>query len=194
MAKLVMFSGGVESTALMSQLNPSTDYALVVKTYCTKPHAAGVGLNNNIEKNYDDKAIREICDHYKFWNLVEFEFKYSPASGMTVGDNQRWWLYPALLAIVHKIPAVDEVQFGFNAGEDLNGMTGSYAKYKKFVAEMMPNLKITEPLAHLTKRQQIEMIDPKVIHHVISCYTKDDPGHDPELCYKCKEVAAHMEM
>lgn len=191
MSKLILFSGGVESTALLSQLDPVNDYALVVdQVWENNPEA-----NSTEIKGFDEHDIEQICEHYKFYNVIWLKQQLTYFPIMRDGANQRWMIYPAILNLLGRMPHITEVSSGFNKSEPITGHSGAYGKFKKMVGELFPNVTLTEPLAHLTKREQLAMIDEAIRHHVVSCHAiKSDPSHNPSTCGKCKEVAEHMEL
>lgn len=183
MAKLLFFSGGVESTALLTQLNPEEDYVVVLKR-----NLQNTDQPNTLRYMYDDVHGGALLDHYGIANVIHWKITHSLVHDQAHDIDQRWMYYPAIVNLLPQLPFVHEVQFGFNSAEPVSGITGTYAIFKKWMKEFFPSVSITEPFNHLSKHEQYDLIDPAVRHHVISCpkKTHDDRPHDPENCGKCR--------
>ena len=77
MTKLLLFSGGVESTAALTTLDPTKDVALVV-THCMngKPFP---------EPTNDWEFVKKIAYHYKFHHLIKYDLNYNYMVGIDSG-------------------------------------------------------------------------------------------------------------
>jgi len=178
MSRLLMFSGGVESTALLTTLDPNNDYALTVTHECNEPTMAFPTADLNL--------VKKILAHYKFHRFIHVHLKHNYMTGMYEGEYQRVWLFPAAIMIAGKLPEVKELVFGYHADEVFNSEV--YDRWCAAFSLMYPDKKVNDYLRHKTKSEHWDMIDDAVKPYVVSCYVEAAGyPHDPSTCHSCEE-------
>lgn len=162
--RLILFSGGVESTALLTVARP-TDIALTLTSPLAIPHF-------RIE---DAEAIVRHFD-------LERAFARHEIPGRQF-SHQMLAFVGVCAQYVDRNPGITEVWCGRNSAEPRAGL-------KPFIDRMMaawqllqPDVPFLHPLDHLSKREQWEMIPNEIRHLVGSCEVSRMCGR----CPKCRE-------
>ena len=174
--KLLLLSGGVESTAILTTLDPTVDVAVVVSHNVNgKPWPV---------PNNDYELVKKIAFHYRFYHLIKYDINYNHMTGIDVTNGrQRFSLISAALSLCYRMPAIREILTGFHSDEYED--PGFLEDANKVFNTMFPYIKIHAPLKHLTKAQQWDMIADEVKPYVRSCYITNEDDHDPSTCEKC---------
>lgn len=167
---LILFSGGVESTALLSISKPNDILITVDNVY------------QNYTSAYNRDSIDAIAQEYnKKINYCTVELPIA----VTFHVHQMWYLMAVAGLWAVADPDIAEVWCGRNSAEP-------GAELKPFIDEMMskwavmyPKVEFRHPLDHLTKKEQWDIIPVTVQKHVHSCVHQTDCG----LCPKCVEYA-----
>jgi 7-cyano-7-deazaguanine synthase in queuosine biosynthesis len=177
--RLIFFSGGVESTALLSLSKPDDIVVTIVDT-----------PGNKLANSFGDVDIDKVKKIAKYYNrFVYFTPVHIPIVEIEEGCG------------VHQINVFFEIANnwarikGKTLKEVWNGQ--SHAEYemnwpnKKLRDEwqqcwdiLHPNIKYHYPLGHLTKRQCWDMITDEVKPFIHYC-RKDPPGKPDCQCQKC---------
>lgn len=178
---VLAFSGGVESTALMTHLKRSGEKFVAFNLAISLPKppygpievwmakqrvtarqiAAGMGV-----------PLMEIDIQMTNLNTIRRE---QPAYER--GTLQRWYIrwYLALLSAYN--PEVKNLYYGFNKDDH-----GASADVEAMLGLMVGDSKFLSPLATLSKREQWDMISEEVQPLVLTCHNKVCG-----TCFKCKE-------
>lgn len=167
--RLILFSGGVESTALLTQAS-SSDILLVIKpifiTDC---------------KTYNDKNIEKIA---KFFDM---KISYANCTLPEIGKVQfvhQMKIFIALSSmLVSRNTEITEVWCGRNSSEPGKNIVDMINKYMAIWDTLHPNIPFNHPLTNLSKKQQWDMIPSEIKGSVSSCIYHRFCGQ----CYKCKE-------
>lgn len=167
--RLILFSGGVESTALMTLAKPG-DLALILQpTFSTDVATYRKASAEAISKHFGVKLA------YASFSLPDLE-PHGPTHQMTA-------FISACNMVVARGSNVTEIWCGRNSSEPTPNIKNYIDRHMAAWAWMHPNVPFLHPLDHLTKREQWEMIPAEVRPLVSSCVYHSMCGQ----CYKCKE-------
>ena len=169
--KLILFSGGVESTALLS-IAEKEDLLLV----CEFPF-------KKYQTGYDLEKCQKLADHYGNQLLV-YQCEMPD-------DGEKWvhqihWLMFAAHLYINSRPDITSVWYGKTSEESIRFTEQKNAIYKKHEdawSILNPTVKFQRPLMFLSKKQQWKMIPDEIKSLVNSCVYNNDCGK----CHKCKE-------
>lgn len=165
MARLILFSGGVESVAIVHTLSAMEDVLL----YVTPPPWMLVFSNSA-------RVPAEILNR----KLLECRAPSNLAS------HQAEWLFPLAASYVKKY-GFSEVWYGLHAGEiNTQEKSDMYEKAKTAFDAECQGVSISWPLYHLTKREQFALLTDELKRSVVSCRTASNCGY----CRKCLELKA----
>jgi len=186
MTKLLLFSGGVESTAALTTLNPAKDVALVV-THCMngKPFPS---------PNNDWELVKKIAYHYKFYHLIKYDLNYNYMIGIDGGGgygwHQRYGIIGALFTLLPRMPEVTEVMSGFHAEETQGSEWFNVTEKLKI---FFPHISFTIPHENMTKGELWNIIDDEVKPYIRTCYAtpENSPTHNPDTCVECQEYVKY---
>lgn len=167
--RLILFSGGVESTAMLTQAKHEDILVTVSKTY------------RNYALGYNQTSIEYIASYYnKKIQYTEINIPVDTNSFV----HQMWYLQAVATLWVVKDQDITEVWCGRHS-TDLEK-----PELRSFIDKMMsiwdythPNVPFNHPLDHLTKLEQWNLIPNEIKQYVSSCSTGLRCGN----CYKCKE-------
>ena len=167
MARLLMFSGGVESTALLGMMNPVNDYVGIID------------FHSPIDAP-DHDLIRQwkILSHYGFQNVCVCTLKMTRTNNQRLGDTSSQY-QPFADLMVARMSNIDQLWWGCHAGDTHDDE--KWTRYRKAFSIIHPHCQVVQPLEKLTKREQWDMIDDEVKPFVVSCYE-----HHPEIVDNCK--------
>jgi hypothetical protein len=149
MSRLILFSGGVESTALMTMATPD-DIALVIRPTDVKDVQAAL--------TYKQSSIDAIS---KFFNIsVHYgEYVLPRIQTKTSHVHQMKMFIGMVHLMVSRYPSIVEVWCGRNCDEP------------------NPNVPFLHPLDHLSKVEQMVLIPKEIRHHISSCVTHNNCGY-----------------
>lgn len=169
MPRLILFSGGVESTALVTMADKAD--VLLTSELPFKTYKSGYDLERC-------KAIAKIRGH----RLVTFhcEMRLNRAKWM----HQLNWLLMAANLFVNAEEGFDEVWIGLQPQDVKEEF--KQALYERMFAmwdALCPGVKLSAPLRHLTKKMQWDLIPEELRPLVNSCLLSNDCGQ----CRKCLE-------
>ena len=173
MSRLIFFSGGVESTALLTQADPMED--ILVTILPTFPRDI---ITSKLE------SANAIADRFGFTiNYAQIRLPIEPEPYNFVHQ------FASFVAVAHlwvvKDSSITEIWAGRNSAEvpvvhdPLNFKTQQLAAWNF----MHPNIPFRHPMEKLTKIQQWESIPMYLRHLVSSCVIYNNCGK----CFKCVE-------
>jgi 7-cyano-7-deazaguanine synthase in queuosine biosynthesis len=180
------FSGGVESTALMSWLKSKGEkfVAFNLSISLPKPPYGPIEIWLATQR-INAKKIAEKMDV----PLIELDMQMTnlntvrPEQPNYTGYSfQRWYIgwYLGLLTVYN--PGIENLYYGLN-NEDTSAIDPVMrAKLESVITIMAGKNKLKSPLDHLSKKEQWDLIPPDVQPLVLTCYNKVCG-----ICFKCLE-------
>ena len=172
MSKLIFFSGGVESTALLNDADPMED--VLVTVLPTFPRDI---VTSKLQ------SAQAIAQRFGFTvNYAQIQMPVEPEPYNFV-HQMRTFVSVANLWVA-KDTAITEVWCGKNAAEPESALRPFIEQMMAAWAILQPTVPFRYPLDHLSKRDQWESIPIDVRSMVSSCVTYNNCGK----CYKCAEV------
>lgn len=173
MSRLILFSGGVESTALLTLSTPD-DIAFVAKPFNDA---------NNYVVTYKQSSVEAIAS---FYGLQPHYAVYK----MPEVDRQKKKYIHQMIAfigiahmMVNQYSDITEVWCGRNCDEPSPAIALMIEQHMAAWAILNPTIPFLHPLDHLSKVEQMALIPKEIRHHISSCVTHNNCGH----CFKCKE-------
>lgn len=173
MKNLILFSGGVESTALLKYSNPE-DVLLTIDIEIP-----------GITKSFDKDKIENIA---QFYNK---KIEYSVVSIPCVSNIPVHQLYTFILVAgfwVARSNDIKEVWYGLNNTDLDDGKKFFYQKFLDCWNILHPSVSFKFPLENLTKKEQWEMIPDEVKPFIATCSLRTNCGK----CPKCKEFQKYV--
>lgn len=173
MKRLVLFSGGVESTALLTLANPERDVVLFVD-------ATG------------EMSTALQADARRVAKSMGFELKSgflaTGATGSTISPMyQLYWLLAVASVRVKQTPDITQVWYGLHAGEPhAERVQEDFVRLREAWKIVHPNVLLRWPLYSKTKEEQWELIPAATKKLVRNCDFVRNCGH----CPKCTELKA----
>jgi len=188
MKRLILFSGGVESTALLT-IKSTEDVVITIED--TSPGETAT-FNKQAVLNI---AAAMQCD-------VKFCTVFTPYERPRTNDQTHWvyqlWPFLAVAsAWCAKDPSISTIWYGYSLPQDESDGTDSlYAPWKKYAQLydgwniMHPTVSIVFPTKEYTKLQHWEMIPDHVKPLVRTCLKNVHPDKDENCgtCRKCLEL------
>lgn len=181
--RLILFSGGVESTAMLTIANPNDIIVVINQKYSLPPKHVQY-------QTYHPTNAKLIAKHFGFEvYFCSFEISYV-GNPFTVFMHQINVFHSILNILCVGDPNITEVWCGLRADEFLNNPDSKalYLKIVKSFKILQPNISFKFPLDHLTKQQQWDMIPDSIKPLVSSCLTHNACG----FCKKCVEFNTHI--
>ena len=166
-----MFSGGVESTALLHMLDPAKDYIGIID------------LHTEVDTipDHDLDMQSKILSFFGFKNVCICNMNMNYVEGMGGGDTSSQY-QPFAELLVAKLPNVTELWWGCH-NEDSHD-EAKWSRFRQAWKLMHPHCAVLQPLQHLSKKEQWDLIDDNIKEYVVSCYQ-----HHPEIKGNCKMCA-----
>jgi len=188
MRRLILFSGGVESTALLTLKSPED---VVITIQDTSP--SGV-------MSFNKQAVLNIAAAMQC--EVKFCTIHTPYGDPLVGEKvqpvyQLWPFLAVASAWCAKDPSISTIWYGYSLPQDeFDGTDSLYAPWKKYAQLydgwniMHPTVSIVFPTKKYTKLQHWEMIPDHVKPLVRTCLKNVHPDKDENCgtCRKCLEL------
>jgi len=162
---LILFSGGVESTALLSRVS-SNDLIITVK----QPYI------NNLE-TYSEHGTK-ILKYY----ALEREFVNLNIPSKPLFVHQLKYFIPIASLIWQTMP-FKEIWIGRNVEDKTQEVLELVDTLQTGLNSFAPGVVINHPLDYLTKQEQWDSIPKELRPLVVSCIYKNNC----KRCYKCKE-------
>lgn len=171
MNRLILFSGGVESTALLSIATPND---IIVTIRDESP--------NGIPLTYEPGAVRSISKYYGFKvNYCSINLPYDPGQPKFV---YQVWLFHSIVSLwLAKDSSVKEVWYGLNK-EEYSKVYKDFHKIKDAWPILHPSVELKHPLVHLSKKEQWNLIPDVVKPMVRTCLV----NFNCQQCRKCLEL------
>jgi len=167
--RLILLSGGVESTALLTR-STTEDIALVVEpTFSTDLHTYRKSSIELLAKRFGVRLVRTRAD---IPDLGSRTFVHQMSSFISLAS-----------LVVARNPKITEVWCGRNSAEPSDNIKDYIERNMAAWALLHPLVPFKHPLDHLSKKEQWDLIPEDVQHLVSSCIHHRFCG----LCYKCKE-------
>ena len=193
MSRLILFSGGVESTAFLT-LARKDDHILTVvdessdemMTTFRKENVEAILKYFNLKGHY-----MKVSTEKKFEPKSNSPYEYHqikvilPIASIWVTKHNKQW------EVESSKPEITEIWYGMNQKDirmSIQRKTKQfYDQYIKSWEILHPNVKFIFPLGNLTKLQQWEMI-PFAIRHLVHSCRRVQPGIKfCGECFKCLE-------
>ena len=171
MNRLILFSGGVESTALLSLATPND---ILVTIRDESP--------NGIPLTYEPEAVRTISEHYGFKvNYCSVKLPYDEGKPKFV---YQLWLFHSIVSLwLAKDNSVKEVWYGLNK-EEYSKVYKDFQNIKDSWPILHPSVELKHPLVHLSKEEQWNLIPGDVKPMVRNCLF----NFNCRQCKKCLEL------
>ena len=170
MSKLIFFSGGIESTALLNNADPTED--VLVTVLPTFPRGI---VTSKLE------SAQSIAQRFGFTvNYAQIQLPVEPEPYNFVHQARTFFSVANLW--VAKDIKITELWFG-RCLEDIDPPSRP-AKIVEAWNLLYPNIPWTRPLEHVSKWDQWKSIPLDVQPLVSSCVTYNNCGQ----CFKCQEV------
>jgi 7-cyano-7-deazaguanine synthase in queuosine biosynthesis len=170
-SRLILFSGGVESTALLTMSDPK-DFLLIVEPPWP---------DNN--ETFNRSAVEEISSYFKLKTHYA-QIKIDFFSKYTSWSHQIVYIFSVCHIFCSRYPEVKEVWYGLHRNEmDKEWKENLYRKKIKAWNFLFPDIPFYIPLIHLTKREQWGLIPDEIKPKVRSCIHDVPCGK----CLKCLE-------
>jgi 7-cyano-7-deazaguanine synthase in queuosine biosynthesis len=169
--RLILFSGGVESTALLTIAEKQDILLLSDLPF------------KNYQTGYDRAKCEQIADY--FGNRIVFYECSMPDDG-NKWQHQIHWLMTAAHLYVNSRDDITEVWHGRSQDENRkmsSHKVDTYSKHEEAWRILNPKIKLFKPLEFLSKKQQWNLIPDDVKPLVNSCIYNNKCG----TCSKCKE-------
>lgn len=176
MSRLILFSGGVESTALLSQARPGDVLLTILPTY---PNDWATFRKNSAEA---------IAKHHGLeirYARIEMPLEPMP---YTFVHQMRSFISVANLWVA-KDKLITEVWCGRNSKEPGESLAPFIEQMMAAWAVLHPAVSFLHPLDHLSKRQQWELIPATIRSLVSTCMFHRMCG----TCKKCLELTCLSE-
>lgn len=173
MSRLILFSGGVESTALMTMSTPD-DIAFVIRP---------TDVSSDRELTYNQSSVEAIT------GLYGLQLHYATFSIPKLAEMKDCFVHQMKTFIglahimVNQYPFITEVWCGRNCDEPSPAIAPMIEQHMAAWAILNPNVPFLHPLDHLSKVEQMALIPKEIRHHISSCVTHNNCGY----CFKCKE-------
>lgn len=168
MSSLILFSGGVESTALLSMARPNDTLLCIEPVYPGDLHT------------FRRATAEQIAKHFGF------EVRYASADIPMLGPfvHQMRVFISICNLWVAKDASIRQVLCGRNSSEPSPDIA-PFIKQMMFAWGVLhPDVEFLHPLDHLTKKEQLALIPAEVRPIVSSCIYHTNCGE----CVKCREL------
>jgi len=170
MSRLILFSGGVESTALLSFYNPG-DVVMIVEDRAE-------------HRTFDIDAVNNILNTLSIFNV---EWCYMHAGYYHEKTLYQLWSLMACASVYcarHR--DVTEVWYGLHMGEPhVPSARVEHVTIIQAWKVLFPTVRFYSPLIHLSKSEQWDLIPDHLKKLVRNC---SFPGKNCGKCSKCKEL------
>ena len=179
MKRLILFSGGVESTALLLRRN---DDDIVVTVEDTSPRA---------DMSFHPGAVKNIAAALNVDVRMCQIFTPIPRP-KKIWHYQLWMILPVVSLCVTKDPSICEVWYGVNASE-YSGMYTADKKYTQLETAwniLHPGVPIVFAMVEMTKAEIWNTIPNHIRPLVRTCIKNTHPDKDINCgtCRKCLEL------
>lgn len=174
MSRLILFSGGVESTALLANAREG-DFALTV--FDDTP-----GGDKTARLTWCEEIAETLGVRLETASVSISRRRDYPREGYI---HQLWWLFSAVNLWIAHDRSVKTVLYGLE-NTPLNEMSADALSRVRRALRLLHGVDIEAPLRYLSKAQQWDMIPAEVRPLVRNCYWRSDCGR----CAKCKQLKA----
>jgi len=171
LSRLILFSGGVESTALLTKAKKD-DIVMTIRD--TSPEDYYTYHPNRVEEVAKAMNVKIQYTDIKI-PIHREDFVY-----------QLWTFIPISIMWASRFPSIQEVWYGLNNKEPstLPVVQDSFDRCVKIWKVAFPNVTLKFPLRHLSKEQQWKMIPKHVQPLITTCLYNTFCGK----CRKCLEL------
>jgi len=171
MSRLILFSGGVESTAMLTKANRD-DIIMTIRDTSPDDHYT-----------YHPNRIEEIA------RAMNVKIQYTDLKIPTMKEQfvyQLWTFVPVCMMWTSRFPSIKEVWYGLNNKEpsSIPVVQDSFDRCIKMWKVAFPEIPLKFPLRHLSKEQQWKMIPKHVQPILTNCLYNNFCG----TCRKCLEL------
>lgn len=170
MSRIILFSGGVESTAMLTLANKD-DIVMTIRD--TSP---------NHYYTYHPIAIEKIA------SAMNHEIQYTDIKIPTEKTKkflyQLWTFVPIAIIWASRFPEIKEVWYGLNSSEPSTNAKEDFQKCVNTWRTAFPKIMLRFPLKYLSKEQQWNMIPKRVQPLISNCLYNNFCG----VCRKCVEL------
>lgn len=171
MNRLILFSGGVESTAMLTKAKKD-DIVMAIRDTSPDNHYT-----------YHPNRIEEVA------RAMDVQIQYTDLKIPIHKEDfvyQLWTFIPISIMWVSRFPSIKEVWYGLNNKEPSPApiVQDSFDKCVRMWKIACPDVSLKFPLRHLSKEQQWNMIPKRVQPLISNCLYNNFCG----VCRKCVEL------
>lgn len=170
MSRLILFSGGVESTAMLTLANEKDIVTTIRDT------------SKDIYRTYNEKSVEEIT------KKLEITLHYTD---LALPLKHRKYFHYQLLTFIHvaglwvsRFPEIKEVWYGLSSVGPAEVAKKDFDYCVDFWKRSHPNIELVFPLQHMGKKDIWKLIPKDVQKLVINCNQKIQCNR----CHKCSEL------
>lgn len=172
--RLILFSGGVESTLMLQESAPE-DFIVTV-----------LGVYPEYAPAYNPRS-REIARYYnRYIEEVVISLPFIPA---VQNVHQLYYFLLVASLWVVKFPEIETVCYGRYKGEPFSHNVETYRSARRWWMALYPEVPLVIPFERHTKKEQWDRIDPQVQPLISSCLY----GFRCGQCRKCLEFNKLLE-
>jgi 7-cyano-7-deazaguanine synthase in queuosine biosynthesis len=169
LSRLILFSGGVESTALLTKASKD-DIVMTIRD--TSPDDYYTYHPNRIEEVARAMKVQIQYTDLKI-PIHKKQFVY-----------QLWTFIPVAIMWVSRFPEINEIWYGLNNMEPSVSAKDDFEKCIKIWKIAFPQINLRFPLRRFSKEQQWSMIPKHIRPLITTCLNNNFCG----TCRKCIEL------
>ena len=170
MSRLILFSGGVESTALLTKASKD-DIVMTIRD--TSP---------NHYYTYHPSRIEEVAKAMKVQiQYTDIKIPIEKSKGFVY---QLWTFIPITIMWASRFPEINEIWYGLNNTEPSALAKDDFEKCVKIWKIAFPQINLRFPLRRFSKEQQWSMIPKHIRPLITTCLNNNFCG----TCRKCIEL------
>jgi len=170
LSRLILFSGGVESAALLTRASKD-DIVMTIRD--TSP---------NDHYTYHPNRIEEIARAFKV--KIQYTDLKIPIQKEKNFVYQLWTFIPVAIIWTSRFPQIKEVWYGLNNTEPSESAKNDFERCIKIWSFAFPEVSLKFPLRNLSKEQQWKMIPKNIRPMITTCLYNNFCG----TCRKCIEL------
>lgn len=170
MSRLILFSGGVESTALLTKASKDDIVMTIRDTSLNHYHT------------YHPNRIEEVARAMKVQiQYTDIKIPIEKSKGFVY---QLWTFIPITIMWASRFPEINEIWYGLNNTEPSALAKDDFEKCVKIWKIAFPQINLRFPLRRFSKEQQWSMIPKHIRPLITTCLNNNFCG----TCRKCIEL------
>ena len=170
MSRLILFSGGVESVAMLTKASKD-DIVMTIRD--TSP---------NHYHTYHPNRIEEVARAMKVQiQYTDIKIPIEKSKGFV---HQLWTFTPIAIMWASRFPEINEIWYGLNNTEPSALAKDDFEKCIKIWKIAFPQINLRFPLRRFSKEQQWSMIPKHIRPLITTCLNNNFCG----TCRKCIEL------